>query len=480
LYYFGARYYDPRTSVWQSADPALGDFLAGRQQTSPRHLSLYAYGAGNPMRLVDPNGMNPVGKEAVLSVLDQVMPAGAAAVKLSNWDPIDLSDHQGALVAKAIDVSDGMLNNYIETGVDHAGKAADAHASGDTVGTLAYGYSAFENLKTAALGVAVGFAEGAAESPGVAKAGTKGLSLIDRAINLVKPCACFVAGTPVLVDGEIVPIESLKVGDRVEAGDPSCADEHLDPSDRVIHLQAANPLVPGDVLNLTFVRPLTWLDERGFVDGVGWLALEELDFAGWATVVGIEDAPHEAAGDGCLVLMTLEYTAERVVKITLEGGTPLELTPRHPVYLERGGWTPAGAIRVGQVLRSDRGPLSVRAVDDSAQGQRVFNIQVDRQHAYRISDLGIWSHNAGCDVRLPRVLEAALDRTGKVHGPLPKPLELGKYSRDDLTQLLGELKQGVKERIRLNAERGADPGHAARQREEQTLISRITKLLEDD
>jgi RHS repeat-associated protein len=27
LYYYGARYYDPRTSVWASADPALGDYL---------------------------------------------------------------------------------------------------------------------------------------------------------------------------------------------------------------------------------------------------------------------------------------------------------------------------------------------------------------------------------------------------------------------------------------------------------------------
>ena len=30
LYYFGARYYDPRTSVWQSADPILGKYLPKR------------------------------------------------------------------------------------------------------------------------------------------------------------------------------------------------------------------------------------------------------------------------------------------------------------------------------------------------------------------------------------------------------------------------------------------------------------------
>ncbi|MGH9893456.1 MAG: RHS repeat domain-containing protein, partial [bacterium] len=36
LYYFGARYYDPRTSVWQSGDPLLARYLSGR----PTELTL--------------------------------------------------------------------------------------------------------------------------------------------------------------------------------------------------------------------------------------------------------------------------------------------------------------------------------------------------------------------------------------------------------------------------------------------------------
>jgi RHS repeat-associated protein len=55
LYYFGARYYDPRTSVWQSADPAL--------MVSPtsKILAAYSYSFQNPLRLKDPNGMWPDG-----------------------------------------------------------------------------------------------------------------------------------------------------------------------------------------------------------------------------------------------------------------------------------------------------------------------------------------------------------------------------------------------------------------------------------
>jgi len=30
LYYFGARYYDPRTSVWQSTDPLISKYLHGQ------------------------------------------------------------------------------------------------------------------------------------------------------------------------------------------------------------------------------------------------------------------------------------------------------------------------------------------------------------------------------------------------------------------------------------------------------------------
>lgn len=47
--YFGARYYDSDLSVWLSVDPLAGKF----NSTSP-----YMYCIGNPVRLIDPNGMD--------------------------------------------------------------------------------------------------------------------------------------------------------------------------------------------------------------------------------------------------------------------------------------------------------------------------------------------------------------------------------------------------------------------------------------
>ena len=52
LYYYGARYFDPRTSIWQSVDPKADEMPA---------WSPYNYALGNPVKLVDPDGMKPTG-----------------------------------------------------------------------------------------------------------------------------------------------------------------------------------------------------------------------------------------------------------------------------------------------------------------------------------------------------------------------------------------------------------------------------------
>ena len=65
LYYFGARYYDPRTSVWGGVDPALGEFLGRETPPGSFRLATYAYGFNSPVRLVDPDGQEPVAVPAV-------------------------------------------------------------------------------------------------------------------------------------------------------------------------------------------------------------------------------------------------------------------------------------------------------------------------------------------------------------------------------------------------------------------------------
>ncbi len=50
LYYFGARYYDPKVSIWMSVDP-----LAEKYQA----CNPYNFCSQNPIKLIDPNGKQP-------------------------------------------------------------------------------------------------------------------------------------------------------------------------------------------------------------------------------------------------------------------------------------------------------------------------------------------------------------------------------------------------------------------------------------
>lgn len=69
LYYFGARYYDPRLGVWTSPDPMLTQYLRGNGNGGvyvPRNLNSYGYSWNNPVTLTDPDGRMP---QALLGAL---------------------------------------------------------------------------------------------------------------------------------------------------------------------------------------------------------------------------------------------------------------------------------------------------------------------------------------------------------------------------------------------------------------------------
>ncbi|MBQ7882098.1 MAG: LysM peptidoglycan-binding domain-containing protein, partial [Treponema sp.] len=62
LYYYGARYLDPKYSMWISTDPALSDYMAGSSAGCGGiynfvNLNFYHYAGNNPIKYTDPTGM---------------------------------------------------------------------------------------------------------------------------------------------------------------------------------------------------------------------------------------------------------------------------------------------------------------------------------------------------------------------------------------------------------------------------------------
>lgn len=94
LYYYGARYYDPRTSVWVSVDPLM-------DEPSQIEKSPYAYVWNNPVKYTDPDG--------------RILETG--------WDALNVAIGIASFTAN---IKQG---NFIAAAVDAVGVAVDAAAT---------------------------------------------------------------------------------------------------------------------------------------------------------------------------------------------------------------------------------------------------------------------------------------------------------------------------------------------------------------
>ncbi len=106
LYYFGARYLDPKYSRWLSTDPALGDYVPQAPVNDEArkangnlpgqgglfnqvNFHLYHYAGNNPVRYIDPDGrdiiqlLDPDRGRAAQPILNKI-PFGHAAVLVGN------------------------------------------------------------------------------------------------------------------------------------------------------------------------------------------------------------------------------------------------------------------------------------------------------------------------------------------------------------------------------------------------------------
>jgi RHS repeat-associated protein len=216
LYYYGARYYDPRTSVWQNPDPAFSAFLPHRGEeqlpglggvyNSP-NLGVYGYAHLNPVKINDPNGESATLIGAVVG--------GAIGAGIAIYRGEDLRHVAGAAAQGAI--AGAIAGSVIDTGGASLGVIVAAGAVGNTAGGIV-GRAISGDQQTAGAVVtdaAVG-AAGALLSVGASKlVGAAADRLASRGLEL---CS-FGAGTVVVTRRGLIPIEQVVAGDEVLSRD---------------------------------------------------------------------------------------------------------------------------------------------------------------------------------------------------------------------------------------------------------------------
>jgi len=364
----------------------------------------YAYAGNNPNTHVDPNGefwdtildvvsvavsvVEFVKDPSISNAIAVVADVGAAAL------PFVPSPTSIKVIAKVGD----KLSNTLKGG----DKANDLRKAGDKAEDAAAAARKTAPSKT----TPSGNGKGSSSPNGSGKPSQS---------NTTSGGQCFVAGTLVWTPKGFSKIEEIEVGQRVVTTDDawpaistsSAPDQtHVIPETwRLVTLFMPSP--NGDVYGLLVrtLRPLGWIGERNAAPG-SWVeySLDELNLTGQAHVVSVEDCVEIEPGPGCVVLSTLTHVSDCVLRLDVEGvESPLELTPGHRLFSEdRETWIQACQLRIGENLRTKAGPRRIVSIDAELGVHRVFNIEVETDHCYCVSSIGVLSHNNDCAQEVPQ------------------------------------------------------------------------------
>lgn len=75
-------------------------------------------------------------------------------------------------------------------------------------------------------------------------------------------------------------------------------------------------------------------------------------------------------------------------------GTTLSGTRVHPIWsVDRQDWVRMDELAVGEHLQTRLGPIPIASIEHLIDPQPVYNLEVNGQHVYEITELGILVHN---------------------------------------------------------------------------------------
>ena len=205
-----------------------------------------------------------------------------------------------------------------------------------------------------------------------------------------------------------VPIESLRVGQRVltdgDLSAPRATD--VDPETwRHLRLEAVVPWADGteDLIEVESLQSAEWVAEHRAE--IGACVPMPLDLTEMGIpqdlptrVVGNHPCPQLQRGLGRVVTSTITHLHRNVVELSLRNHDGRLETVRPTAYhkfysASRAGWVSAEDLRDGERLRGVTGAVTVARMTRVPGVHRVYNLSIESEHVYRVSNLGVLVHN---------------------------------------------------------------------------------------
>jgi hypothetical protein len=244
---------------------------------------------------------------------------------------------------------------------------------------------------------------------------------------------------PVAVKREPASIDIRKIvpGIRVKAFNPEVSDEERAAWEQVDYTRWLTLDIllmdeKNEPIYLTLIRPVEWVIAMDAQEGKQiWLELEELNGRGWGRVMGLSRCRKVLPGDGRVVTGIFSHRVQGLINVHVEGlKEPIGVTQNHPFWSEdRKDFVQAGSLQVGERLRAmvggpDGGIARVTAISPRGppgSSEIVYNMEVEGEHAYQVTGLGIVVHNTYRDTFLgPLGAHPELDGVVWVHHAIPR------------------------------------------------------------
>ncbi len=238
------------------------------------------------------------------------------------------------------------------------------------------------------------------------------------------------------------PIQDIRPGMRVIAKNPELLgfempDSQIEPDTwRIVRLQMEKS--NGARVDIALLRSSDWLAENNVeLGGTVELDLTELGVCGPAAVLSIAPCPMIETGGGRIVTGTFAHFSKEIVDVRVSGSKgAIGCTPNHPFWSEdRQAFVSAGDLRVGEAVAQVDGELVfVIGIKNHVSAQPVFNLEVDVEHTYFVSESGILVHNE-CGTTFPALISHAAKH--EIGG---RVLSVGKYLKDALANVQNGLR----------------------------------------